>query len=134
MNITVNFDIKVIIMVHGEEKIKISDDVIAVCAINATLKTDGVAGLSGGFSNTLSKNLLGKELMSKGVKVNQADDGIEIDVHIIVKYHVKIPAVAWDIQENVKKEVQSMTDLNVKAVNIHVQGVEIPPEGNDTND
>lgn len=121
-------------MVHGEEKLKISDEVIAVCAVNATLKTKGVAGLAGGFSNTLSKNLLGKELMSKGIKVNQSDDGVQIDVFIIVKYQVKIPAVAWDIQENVKKEVQSMTEIPVTAVNIHVQGVEIPPEGKDTND
>ena len=117
-------------MVHGEEKIKISDEVIAVCAINATLKTEGVAKLAGGFSNTLSKNILGKELMSKGIKVTRTEDGVELDVYIIVKYSYKIPAVAWDIQENVKNEVQSMTELTVKAVNILVQGVEIPSEGN----
>ncbi|MDO4745033.1 MAG: Asp23/Gls24 family envelope stress response protein [Bacillota bacterium] len=118
----------------GEDKIKISDDVIAVCAVNATLKTKGVAGLAGGLGNVLSKNLLGKELISKGIKVSQDSDGIQIDVHIIVKYQVNIPAVAWDIQENVKNEVQSMTGQHVKAVNIHVQGVEIPTEGNDKND
>lgn len=117
-------------MVHGEDKLKISDEVIAVCAINATLKTEGVAKLAGGLSNTLSKNFLGKELMSKGIKVTHTEDGLQIDVHIIVKYGYKIPAVAWDIQENVKNEVQSMTELAVKAVNIHVQGVEIPAEGN----
>lgn len=119
---------------HSENKVKISDEVIAVCAVNAALKTEGVSSLAGNFSNTLSRNILGKELLSKGVKVTQSDEGVEIDVHIIVKYHVKIPAVAWDIQENVKKEVQSMTELTVKAVNIHVQGVEIPAEENDTND
>ena len=119
---------------HGEENAKISDEVIAVCAVNATLKTEGVANLAGGFSNALSRNFLGKELMSKGIKVNQTEDGVEIDVFIIVKYHVKIPAVAWDIQENVKNEVQSMTDLPVKAVNIHVQGVEIPSEATEAND
>lgn len=119
---------------HGEDTVKISDEVIAVCAVNATLKTEGVANLAGGFSNALSRNILGKELMSKGIKVTQAEDGVTVDVHIIVKYHVKIPAVAWDIQENVKKEIHSMTELPVKAVNIHVQGVEIPPEEKDTND
>ncbi|MFQ8602713.1 MAG: Asp23/Gls24 family envelope stress response protein [Anaerovoracaceae bacterium] len=117
-----------------DSSIKISDEVIAVCAVNATLKTEGVANLSGGISNTLSKNILGKELTSKGVKVNQTDEGIEIDVHIIVKYLAKIPAVAWDIQENVKKEVQSMTELKVAAVNIHVEGVEIPSEEDLKND
>lgn len=121
-------------MAYGEDKVKISDEVIAVCAVNSTLKTEGVAALTGGLSNALSKNILGKELMSKGVKVSQTDEGVEIDVHIIVKYRAKIPAVAWDIQENVKKEIQSMTGLSVKAVNIHVQGVEIPSEGNNTDD
>ena len=119
---------------HGEDKVKISDEVIAVCAVNAALKTEGVASLAGNFSNVLSRNILGKELLAKGVKVTQSEEGVEIDVHIIVKYHYKIPAVAWDIQENVKKEVQTMTELTVKAVNIHVQGVEIPAEENDTDD
>lgn len=119
---------------YGEDNFKISDEVIAVCAVNAVLKTDGVAKLDGGLQNTLSRNILGKELMAKGIKVNQTEKGVEIDVHIIVKYNVKIPAVAWDIQENVKKEVQSMTELVVKAVNIHVQGVEIPSEEERTND
>lgn len=118
----------------GEDNIKISDDVIAVCAVNATLKTNGVADLAGGIPNALSRNILGKELLHKGVKVAQTDKGVEIDVYITVKYNVKIPVVAWDIQENVKKEVQSMTDLTVKAVNIHVQGVEIPSQEGRAND
>ena len=119
----------------GEDNIRISDEVIAVCAINATLKTEGVADLEGsGIQNTLTRNLLGKDMLSKGVKVTQTEDGVEIDVHITVKYNVKIPAVAWDIQENVKKEVQSMTELTVKAVNIHVEGVEIPSQEGRTND
>ena len=113
---------------HGDYNLKISDEVIAVCAVNATLKTEGVADMTGGISNAISRNFLGKELLAKGVKVNQTEDGVQIDVHITVKYHTKIPAVAWEIQENVKKEVQSMTDLMVKAVNIHVEGVEIPSE------
>lgn len=119
---------------HGEYNLKISDEVIAVCALNATLKTEGVAGLDGGIPNVLSKNFLGKELMAKGIKVNQTEEGVEIDVHINVDYNARIPAVAWDIQENVKKEVQSMTELMVKAVNIHVQGVDIPSEENITDD
>lgn len=114
--------------------IKISDEVIAVCAVNATLKTQGVADLAGGIPNALSKNFLGKELTAKGTKVTQTDEGVEIDVHIIVKYHAKIPAVAWDIQENVKNEVQEMTDIKVIAVNIHVEGVQMPTEDTEADD
>ncbi len=115
--------------VANEQKagtLKISDEVVAVCAANATLKTKGVAELAGGFTNVLSKNILGKELLSKGIKVSQGDDGIIIDIFVIVDYQVNIPAAAWDIQEHVKKEVTSMTELEVEAVNINVQGVHMP--------
>lgn len=106
--------------------LKISDEVIAVCAANAALKTNGVAELAGGFTNALSKNFLGKELLSKGVKVSQGEGGVILDIFVIVDYKVNIPAVAWNIQEHVKKEVESMTELTVEVVNIHVQGVHIP--------
>lgn len=114
--------------------IKISDEVIAVCAANATLKTKGVADLAGDFTNTLSKSILGKELLSKGVKISQSDDGIIVDIFVIVKYKVNIPSVAWDIQENVKKEIISMTEMKVSAVNINVQGVEMPEKETTANE
>ena len=46
----------------------------------------------------------------------------------MVDYGVKIPVVAWDVQTNVKEELEIMTSRPVLAVNIHVQGVEEPKE------
>lgn len=109
-----------------EEKIgsiKIADDVIATCAVNATLQIKGVTAFSPVFSDNFSKNFFGKDPIYKGIKVSQNDDGISIDIYVIVEYGMKIPAIAWDIQENVKQQVEEMTDTPVKAVNIHVQGV-----------
>ncbi|MCI8647829.1 MAG: Asp23/Gls24 family envelope stress response protein [Firmicutes bacterium] len=114
--------------------LKISDEVIAVCAANATLKTKGVAELAGDITNALSKTILRKELLSKGAKVSQSDSGVNIDIFVIVEYQINIPAVAWEIQEHVKKEVESMTGLSVEAVNIHVQGVRLPEKEAPTND
>ena len=110
----------------GEDKIgtiKISDEVIAICVLNATLKTKGVSGLSGGLTDSITKNLLGKDPVYKGIKVSQGEEGIIIDVSVIVDYGVKIPSVAWDIQENVKSEVEAMVEAPVNSVNIHVTGV-----------
>lgn len=112
--------------IEQEEKlgaVKISDDVIAICVINAALTTKGVAGLSGGLTDTISRNLLGKEPLKKGIKLSKEDDVIVIDIYVIVDYGVKIPEVAWNIQKNVKKEVESMVDIPIKTINIHVQGV-----------
>ncbi len=114
--------------------IKFSDEVIAVCSANATLKTKGVADLAGDFTNLLSKSILGKELLSKGVKVSQTEEGVIVDVFVIVEYKVNIPSVAWDIQEHVKNEIIEMTELKVKAVNINIQGVQMPEEEAAAND
>ena len=123
---------------HNEKigTVKIGDDVIAICALNATLRTKGVADF-GHASDNFSKGFFGKEQPSKGnkgIKVFHGDAGISLDIYVIVDYGVKIPAVAWDIQENVKKQIEEMTDSPVNAVNIHVQGVRMESEGNSKNE
>ena len=51
------------------------------------------------------------------------DKETKIDVNIIVEYGIRIPDVAFEIQNRVKKAVEQMTGLNVAEVNVHVQGV-----------
>ena len=64
----------------------------------------------------------------------QVEDGVVVDVFVIVEYKVNIPSVAWDIQEHVKNEIIEMTELKVNAVNINIQGVHIPEEEAAAND
>lgn len=111
--------------IHDQDlsEVRIPDVVMAVCVTNATLRTPGVAGLSSGVTDTISRTILGKESLFRGVKVNQTEDGLILDVFIDVEYGVKIPVVAWDVQTNAKKELETMTDRPVLAVNIHVQAV-----------
>lgn len=107
----------------GYGVITISDEVIAACVIEATVHTKGVYDFSGGFSETLSKNILGKELKFRGIKIGDEEEGLVIDLNIIVDYGVKIPEIAWDLQKNIKREVEDLTEAPIKGINIHVQGV-----------
>lgn len=116
-------------MTETQEQLKVSDTILAICAVNATRRTEGVAEMAGGFTDMLNKSLLGREIAAKGVKVSQNDEGgIELDIYIVAKYGCQIPVVAWDIQENVKNEIQFMTGIRIEAVNIHVQGVKADDE------
>ena len=58
-----------------------------------------------------------------GTRVSRSDDETAVDVSVIVDYGCNIPSVAWDIQENVRNELKDMIEIDVSAVNIHVQGV-----------
>ena len=103
--------------------IKISDDVVAVIAGVAVSEVPGVSGMAGGFAGGISEVLSGKKNMSKGIKVEVGEKETKIDVNIIVEYGTRIPDVAFEIQNRVKKAVETMTGLTVLDVNVHVQGV-----------
>ena len=108
---------------NGTEGIKISSDVIAVIAGVAVSEVKGVYGMSGGFAGGISEVLKRKKNLAKGIKVDATDEKAKIDVNIIVEYGARIPDVAFEIQNKVKKSVESMTGLKVEEVNVHVQGV-----------
>ena len=83
----------------------------------------GVAGMAGGFAGGISEVFSGKKNLAKGIKADINENNAKIDVNIIVEYGSRIPDVAFEIQNRVKKAVESMTGLKVEEVNVHVQGV-----------
>lgn len=113
---------------NKEEDIEISDDVIAVIAGKVVSEVSGVAGMAGGFAGGITEVLIGKKNLSKGIKVDTEGKEVTIDVNIIVEYGVRIPDVAFEIQNRVKKTVETMTGLKVMNVNVHIQGVKTSEE------
>ena len=109
--------------IEENEGIEISGDVIAVIAGVAVSEVQGVYGMAGSFAGGISEVLSGKKNLAKGIKVDKEDEKVKIDVNIIVEYGSRIPDVAFEIQNRVKKSVESMTGLKVEEVNVHVQGV-----------
>ena len=112
----------------SNESIEIADDVVAVIAGKAVSEVSGVAGMAGGFAGGISEVLSGKKNLSKGIKVDLSSKEAKIDVNNIVEYGVRIPDVAFEIQNRVKKAVEAMTGLAVSSVNVHVQGVKTSEE------
>lgn len=103
--------------------IKIADDVIAVIAGAAASEVPGVSSMAGGFAGGISEVFSGKKNFAKGIKIEAGEKETKIDVNIIVEYGARIPDVAFEIQNRVKKAVEGMTGLKVIEVNVHVQGV-----------
>ena len=104
-------------------EIKIANDVVAVIAGVAVSEVPGVYSMAGSFAGGITEVLSGKKNLAKGIKVEVGEKDAKIDVNIIVEYGVRIPDVAFEIQNRVKKAVETMTGLNVLEVNVHVQGV-----------
>ena len=113
------------ILNEEEDNINIAEEVITTIAGIAVSDISGVAEMAGGIAGGITEVLSGKKNLSKGIKAETDGNNVKIDVNIIVNYGVRIPDVAFDIQNKVKQAVETMTGLKVDEVNEHVQGVNI---------
>lgn len=66
--------------------------------------------------------------LSKGVKVEVGEKECAVDLFVIVDYGTSISEVAWEIQNNVKQAIESMTGLKIVEINVHVQEVHFAEE------
>lgn len=103
-------------------KVEIAPEVIEVIAGIAATEVEGVAAMRGNFAAGVVERL-GKKNHGKGVKVELTNEGIVVDVYVLMYFGVSIPSVAQRIQDNIRQALFTMTGLDLKEVNVHVVGV-----------
>lgn len=115
--------------------IKISVEVISTIAGIAASEIEGVHSMYSSFATGIAEKLGAKKTVGRGVKAEITENDVLIDLYIVVDYGVRIPELAWEIQESVKNNVETMTGMNVEKVNIHIEGVSFENEAlTDTDD
>ena len=72
----------------------------------------------------LTGNVDRENKSSRNIKVEVKDNGIFIDLFIILKYGVRIPDIAWEIQNRIKKELNINIGAENIEINIHIQGIQ----------
>lgn len=102
----------------------ISHRSIASIASQSALESYGIVGLA---SKNIAKGL--SQALTKdpvlGVDVAFDNNVVTIDLYIIIEYGTRIKSVADNVSELVKYQVEKMTGLTVKQVNVHVRGLRI---------
>ncbi len=62
----------------------------------------------------------------RSIKVEIKDNKPFINLYIIIKYGVRIPDIAWDIQNRVKENLMKKLNIDINEIDIHVQGIQFP--------
>lgn len=110
--------------------ITFANDVIATIAGLAATEIEGIAGMSGGIIGGIAE-MLGRKNLTKGVKVEIAQDKVKIDLFVVVDYGVEIHKVCAAVQKDVRKAIETMTGLGISEINVNVQGVRIEKPSED---
>lgn len=109
--------------------VSFATEVVATIAGLAATEVEGVssmsnqnAGLADMFSRKNTRNF------TKGVRIDLDGNKVTVDITIVVEYGSPVPNVARNIQENVKKAIETMSGLDVHYVDVHVSGVSFERE------
>lgn len=105
--------------------IYINNDVIANIAGAAAVECYGLVGMASRSTTNGIVSLLKKENLAKGVKVSVEEEGILIDLFVIIQFGTKISVVAQNIIDKVKYTVENQTGLKVTRVNLNIEGVRV---------
>ena len=114
---------------NPDGSVSFATGVVETIAGLAAQEVEGVAsmasvstGLADMFTRKSTRNF------TKGVRVDINGGTVAVDVTIVVEYGSPIPDVARSIQENVKKAIETMSGLDVRNVDVHVQAVSFERE------
>ncbi|SHF35860.1 MULTISPECIES: Asp23/Gls24 family envelope stress response protein [Caloramator] len=105
--------------------IEYSDEVLANIAGAATMECYGVVGMASKRASDGFWELLKRENLSKGVKIISEDDGIIVNLYIIVEYGTKISVIADNIMQKVKYTIEALTGIDVKKITVNIQGIRV---------
>ena len=98
--------------------IHISEEVLATIAAAAALEVEGVGSLANA----------GKKNLARDVRVKMEDDKVQVDLSILMSYGSTIPEMGKAVQDAVKTAIESMSGLEVSAVNVNVAGIVFHPK------
>ena len=103
-------------------KVTIDPEVIATYAGSVAVECFGIVGMAA----VNMKDGLVKLYLTHGINVViDEENKITIDFHVIVSYGVSIITVSDNLIETVKYKVEAFTGMEIKKMNIYVEGVRV---------
>lgn len=106
--------------------IEMSNDVISTVVGGAATEIFGIVGMASRKHVRDGINeILNRDNYSRGVEVRQEDQGIVVDVYIVVSYGTKITEVSKNVQERVRYQLEHDLGIVASSVNVYVQGLRV---------
>ena len=103
-------------------RITISSEAIAQIVAETALECYGVVGMKGSLRGRMARPR-GKA-HARGIEIGRdGDGGVTVDLHVVVEYGLNLAEVASSVSNRVAYEVERLTRLPVRAVEVHVDDV-----------
>lgn len=105
--------------------VSISNTVIAEIAGAVANSCYGVVGMASRSKKDGIVNLLKPDTITKGINISVEEEGIIVELHIIVEYGININTTCKSIANRVRYNIENFTGVKVNKVNVRVEGVRV---------
>ena len=102
--------------------VQVDKKVIAEIISSAINEVKGVCLIQNNIGNWLLEAFGQKDFPGISVKVGENND-VTLELKILVQYGMNIPEAARQVQETVKSAIDQILDVNLKDINVNVQGI-----------
>ncbi|GAA0176942.1 Asp23/Gls24 family envelope stress response protein [Clostridium sediminicola] len=102
-----------------------SEEVLADIVGLSTMECYGVVGMASKNATDGLWELIKGENYSKGVKIHNKNNVMNIELYVIVEYGTKISVIANNIIQKIKYNLENYTGLKVSSITVNVQGVRV---------
>lgn len=119
---------------------RIADGVVAKIAGMAAREIGGVHAMGGGTARAVGavRDAVSKKTetgsVSRGVAVEVGERQAAVDIDLVVEYGTAIQDLAGAVRRNVNTAVERMTGLEVTEINIHVDDIHLPDDGDEDSE
>ncbi len=110
---------------HVPGEIQIANDVLADLAGFAALECYGIVGMASPSLRDGVAQLLARDRLRKGVSINTTDEGIHVNLYVIIEHGTNLAEVSHNLAERVDYVLTAMADVKVLDVDVHVQGIKV---------
>jgi uncharacterized alkaline shock family protein YloU len=114
-----------VIKTNNLGSITVEKEVVETIAGLAALDCYGLVGMVAHNLQSGITTILGMESVRKGVEVSDSENGLVVDVHVMVGYGLKISEVALSVMQKVTYALEHNAGIPVSKVNVNVKGVKV---------
>ena len=101
---------------------RVANDVVAWIAALTALQVDGVHAMYRPNGQSIDR-ILRRRVAHRGARVELRDDGLLIDLWIVIRAGTNVAAVGAEVQRAVADAIERMLGLHLLAVNVFVSEV-----------
>lgn len=103
----------------------VANEVLADLAGHAITNCYGVVGMAAPSAADGFAKLLPASRLRRGVVVSTVEEGVAVDVHVIIEYGTNISTVSQNVVEAVTFAMTQIAQVPLAGVNVHVEGVKV---------